>query len=389
MRILASTPHPLWPDSSGGGRRTLSIAVALTRLGHEVTLLVPGGPAADSPELPPGVSHHTYRTAGRTGHFFNPQFARALKRQLEKGQDLVLTAYPYQAGTLIRACGRHGVPLVYDAHNCEAHRVPQLRGRTVGRLVNRLELRLTRAARAVLCVSTQDQQLFREIHGVDSLLLPNGVDTNLFRPGPPEPALLQALGLSGKRVALFFGAFDYAPNRQALARLLSLSWPLRSAGLPDTHLLVVGRGSLDCTPEQPGVIATGAVDDIARYIRLATVVLAPLESGGGTRLKIIESLACGQFVLGTPFGATGLAEQNIPGLYCCEWADFNSGLRQLLARDPGIGGNSGGAAWAGTQEWTTLVQAIPWVQLGAGHQVFPEPACGHTAKTAAFTRNPD
>jgi len=388
MRILASTPHALWPDSSGGGRRTLSITIALARLGHELTLLVPGGPT-DAPELPPGISHQPYRPAGRTGHFFNPQFSRALQQQLEKGQDLVLTAYPYQAGALIRACQRHGVPLVYDAHNCEAHRVPQLQGRMVGRLVNRLELRLTRAARAVICVSRQDQQLFREIHDVDSLLLPNGVDTTLFRPGPPETALLQDLGLAGKRVALFFGAFDYEPNRQALARLLSLPWPMRSAGLPDTHLLVVGRGSLTCTPERPGVVATGAVDDIARYIRLATVVLAPLESGGGTRLKIIESLACGQFVLGTPFGATGLAEQDIPGLYCCDWADYHGELERLLSRDPGIGGNSGGAAWARTQEWTALVRSIPWVQFCAGHAPGPRPTHDHAEREQPLPRSPD
>ena len=66
----------------------------------------------------------------------------------------------------------------------------------------------------------------------------------------------------------------------------------------------------------------GEVADVVPYINLANIVLSPLEIGGGTRLKIIEALACGQAVLSTRFGALGLELTGVGGLHCCDWPDF-------------------------------------------------------------------
>jgi glycosyltransferase involved in cell wall biosynthesis len=73
-------------------------------------------------------------------------------------------------------------------------------------------------------------------------------------------------------------------------------------------LVLVGR---DPAPEvralaAPGVEVTGTVPDVRPYVAAARVAVAPLRSGGGTRLKILEALDAGRPVVATSVGVSGL-----------------------------------------------------------------------------------
>jgi glycosyltransferase involved in cell wall biosynthesis len=362
LRILITSPYPLWPETAGGIRRTLGIARALAAMGHEVTLL-----GADSippaGALPQGLAAAAYATGGGIGYFLNRAFVRALDAQLVRGVELVVASFPYQAWMLLRACGRHSVPLVYDAHNVESERFASLGSPLLARLVHWAEARLCREAAAVLAVSEDDQRRFWARYGASALLLPNGVDTDTFVPALPDQALLEQLGLRGKRVALYCGTFDYPPNREVLDYLLRLRWPLRQQGRPDTHLLVVGRKPPAWAQDVAGVVVAGEVDNLVPYLNLANLSLVPLRSGGGTRLKIIESLACAQQVLSTRFGAAGLLHEAIPGLYLCDLEDFEAHLQKLLAQDIQPGSNPGGRGWALGLNWQLSVAALDWASM--------------------------
>jgi glycosyltransferase involved in cell wall biosynthesis len=358
LKLLITTPHFLWPNSAGAARRTLGIAHALAGQGHNVELLTPDR-QAPTPAFA-GLTHQSYRGLGPVGHFFNPFFRRALHSALRRKPELVIAEFPYQAPALTTLSARFNIPMVYDAHNCEADRFSQVRGKVLGALVAQREARIAELSQGILCVSESDRAMIRSRYGRASLLLPNGVDTGVFTPAPADARLLAELGLQGKRVALYFGSFDYLPNRNALSRLLTLDWPQRQQGLPDTHLLVVGRQSRELTPQRNGVLATGEVADITAYIRLANIVLAPLEEGGGTRLKIIEALACGQTVLSTRFGAMGLEGSKVDGLHCCDWGDFEQSLRTLLRNPMPPGQNTEGRKWAESMDWRRLTENIDW-----------------------------
>jgi glycosyltransferase involved in cell wall biosynthesis len=59
---------------------------------------------------------------------------------------------------------------------------------------------------------------------------------------------------------------------------------------------------------------TGLVDDVRPYLERASVVIAPLRIGGGTRLKIFEAMSAGRAIVSTTIGAEGLPvehERNI------------------------------------------------------------------------------
>ena len=367
MRILLTTPYTLWPESSGGARRTLGVARALAALGHDVSLLCCGEPPP--PKVLGTIGRACgYLGGGRIGHFFNPRFARALEAALQQGQDMVLAAFPYQAQMLVRACRRHRIALVYDAHNFEAERFANMGNPLVAGLVGVAERHLARYAQAVLAVSDAEQLALQARYHCTVEVLRNGVDADTFVPAAPDQDLVDRLGLRGRRVALFCGSFDYRPNREALARLFEIDWPIRLPGMADTHLLLVGRDLPDDCRGRRGVVVTGEVDDVVPYLRLAHLVLAPLSSGGGTRLKIIEALACGQQVLSTPFGAAGLSGVPIPGLSLCEQALFPQQLRSRLELPIEPGSNDAGHHWARSLSWQTLVAGVDWLRLaGASH----------------------
>jgi glycosyltransferase involved in cell wall biosynthesis len=101
---------------------------------------------------------------------------------------------------------------------------------------------------------------------------------------------------------------DYNPNIDALRWYFSHIHPALQQEIPDLRLWIVGK---DPVPEVkacggPNVIVTGAVPDVRPYYRRAWLQMVPLRIGGGTRLKIVESMAMGTPVVSTSIGAQGL-----------------------------------------------------------------------------------
>jgi len=143
--------------------------------------------------------------------------------------------------------------------------------------------------------------LSRACPGLRVSVVPNGVDTEYFTPRA-DP---------GTRTLLFCGSMDMHPNREAMEYFLRQIWPRVIAQAPDVKLQVVGRQPPEWLNEAARTDAriqvTGFVDDVRTYFRNAAVVICPILSGGGTRLKILDSLAMGVPVVATSFAASGLS----------------------------------------------------------------------------------
>ena len=152
----------------------------------------------------------------------------------------------------------------------------------------------------VTTVSEADRKL---LHPGKSALrvdvIPNGVDTELFQPLPHlicSPALL------------FIGNLSYAPCVDAVLYFCREILPLIRRAIGAVDLWVVGRTP---TPEVmqlngDGLHVTGSVDDVVPYYARSAVSVVPLRAGGGTRLKILESMALGRPVVSTSIGSEGL-----------------------------------------------------------------------------------
>lgn len=131
----------------------------------------------------------------------------------------------------------------------------------------------------------------------------NGVDLDFFHADiDPEPR-------SAQPTVLFCGAMDYMPNVDALRWFFGEIYEQLLQRVPGLQVLIVGKSPLaevQAYAQFPGVTVTGSVADVRPYYRRAWLQMVPLRIGGGTRLKIVESLAIGTPVVSTTIGAQGL-----------------------------------------------------------------------------------
>jgi glycosyltransferase involved in cell wall biosynthesis len=110
---------------------------------------------------------------------------------------------------------------------------------------------------------------------------------------------------------LFLGALDWRPNLDAVGLLLDRIFPAVLAREPSARLCIVGRSPPPSLRERAGRAASvelhADVADVRPFLARCGVMAVPLRIGGGSRLKILEALACGLPVVSTTVGAEGLA----------------------------------------------------------------------------------
>jgi glycosyltransferase involved in cell wall biosynthesis len=142
--------------------------------------------------------------------------------------------------------------------------------------------------------------------------VPNGVDVDHWAPQP-------AVSPSG---IVFTGLMSYRPNIDAVTYFVREVLPLIHRTRPAETLTIVGWGLTDEVRALlgPQIIATARVPDVRPYLAGASVVVAPIRIGSGTRLKVLEALSMARPLISTPLA--------------CEGLDLVSGSHLLVADNP-------------------------------------------------------
>ena len=168
----------------------------------------------------------------------------------------------------------------------------------------RYEIHMSQRANAIVTVSEQDAAYFRRHVRLTSIVTaPNGVDVSSFRPVDRKPQTNRLL---------FTGSMDYPPNVDAATWFCQEIFPLIQRERNDLEVWIVGRNpapEVSRLAQIPGVVVTGAVPDTRPYYEEALVFFVPLRMGGGTRLKILESMSMGIPVISTTIGCEGISVQ--------------------------------------------------------------------------------
>lgn len=151
----------------------------------------------------------------------------------------------------------------------------------------------------------------------------------LMLPEPADPAREEEGAL------LFAGTFSHRPNRDAAIWLASEIMPLIGARHPTARLRIVGAGP----PPQiralagPNVEVIPDVPSMRPQIEAASVVLAPVRTGGGMRMKVLQALAAGKATVTTPRGLEGFDLFERPPLAAAETtAEIADAVCRLLER---------------------------------------------------------
>lgn len=235
---------------------------------------------------------------------------------------------------------RDGIPIVYNAHNCEsallarrARQEPPLVAAVLA--VDALRVRrqeralIARAALVTSCAEADlgDFECFAPDVRAKAAIVPNGVDVGAY---------LHVRGIAPpERTVLVSGSMDWRPN------VLGLRWFLREAlgrlraRVPDVVVRVAGRMQPELVAElvrYPNVVAVPNPEAMEPQLAGATVVAAPIVASSGTRLRILEAWAAGRPVVTTTAGALGL--DHVPGAelaVCDDAVAFADELAALLA----------------------------------------------------------
>lgn len=131
-------------------------------------------------------------------------------------------------------------------------------------------------------------------------IVENGVDRPSSRYEPhPEPSRV-----------LFVGNMHHPPNAEAARFAVERLMPRIRSSVPGAMLSVVGSHppSLRDDLESSFVTFHGTVASVEPYYAAATVAIAPLRSGSGTKLKTLEALAFGVPLVATPIALEGIAD---------------------------------------------------------------------------------
>jgi glycosyltransferase involved in cell wall biosynthesis len=184
----------------------------------------------------------------------------------------------------------------------------------------------------------------------------NGVDVRAF---VPDPGALEPDAL------VWVGGFRQQANCDAVRFFLEKIYPRVKRERDATKLYIVGDGIPDWlrafAAADTSIVLTGFVDDPLPYVQRSAVFIAPILSGGGTKLKILEAMAVGKAIVSTAIGVEGIRGNHNEHFLVADTPEaFSScviGLLNDSTLRARLGNNARGRAME-TYDWEPICEAL-------------------------------
>lgn len=338
-KILVISPFNIFPPYWGGANRIYNLVKHLANE-NKVTLLCNNLKQLENENIDcnvdqlvssnPNIKLHFVKSLGKFSQIFNPLLIiESLKIIRNEKTDVIIAEFTWSGLHAILLRLLTGTPYILDEHNVEFLRFKRMqRGNRLAVFFLKMYERVScRYASNVYCVSEVDKMfLHSELH-VDTnkiIIVPNMVDVSKFLPNTEKREIIRTkMGIDNNTpFILFFGKLDYKPNLEAVEIIHNRILQRVLDYIPNAKFVIVGDNPPIAFIHE-SIIYTGLVEHIEHYINASDVVICPLISGGGTRIKILESLACGKTVISTSIGAEGIVENNSEKLKIVDdWIEF-------------------------------------------------------------------
>lgn len=199
----------------------------------------------------------------------------------------------------------------------------------------RYEVEICRRFDWVVCMTDEDVSALTGFVP-DSRLrrIPIGVDTQYFRPGTGAFRKAEPFCL------LFVGNYRHPPNREAVLHFALEILPRIHKVIPDVQFCVVGA-SADLLDRQtlariPHVKVLGYVKDIRKNYQEARVFVAPIRSGNGMRVKLLEAFSMGMAVVASPLANFGFCTKDEEHVLLSNSAEEFANQTLRLLKDPSL-----------------------------------------------------
>ena len=342
MKILQLTNKTPYPPSDGGSIAVLSLAVGLADLGHELSLLsmrtlkhsfyIEDIPKEFSDKIkfisvdvPAKISKRSLLqnyllsdqpyTASR---FISEDYSLKLIDILSKNKFDIIQLEGLYLAPYIALIKRHSqAPIVMRAHNVEHeiwervrantnNKIKKIYLRNLNKKLKKFELSYLKDYDYLLPITERDGKRFCKLgYKKDYYTLVTGIDINRYNFNPKKTEYPSLFHL---------GSLDWEPNLEGLRWFLSEIWPEILKKQSNIKFYIAGRNASSETIKYlksfKNVVYDGEVLDANSYINSKAIMLVPLLSGSGMRIKIIEGMALAKAIVSTAVGTEGISAKD-------------------------------------------------------------------------------
>ena len=245
--------------------------------------------------------------------FYFNSFARRLAATLSEHQFDIVQLEGLFMGVYINVIRKHSTAkIVLRAHNIEHYiwkrhitneqaLLKRIYLSLQNKRLKRFELKVFNSVDAVVPITGTDAEEIKSM-GCRKPVYPNitGVDIEKYQ---------SSRNVTEKAGTVFyFGSMDWLPNQEAVRWFLHNCWDEINRQVPTARLTIAGRGMplefFHIT--RPNVSIVENVENGDEFFRQQQIMIVPLLSGSGLRIKIIEGMAYGKAIVSTPVGAEGI-----------------------------------------------------------------------------------
>ncbi|MDD2483082.1 MAG: glycosyltransferase family 4 protein [Candidatus Shapirobacteria bacterium] len=187
----------------------------------------------------------------------------------------------------------------------------------------------------VVAFAQEDQKIISKITGrKDIELFQNGVDNKFFESKPKT--------VKSKFPSILFGVSNmkWMQNRESVEMIIKDSWPAIKKAIPECKFYIIGRSAPDYYAHYrtKDIIVEeadfdGGEHDPMYYYQYCWALVAPMGSGGGSRNKFLEAMACRLPIITTPEGMGGIKIENFKQSIICDYKDVAGNTINLLKND--------------------------------------------------------
>jgi glycosyltransferase involved in cell wall biosynthesis len=339
MKILQICHRIPYPPIDGGNIAMMNMALALKEAGHEVHqfALNTSKHYVDPDTIPRPLKEklhfHSFKIDTKIKgsgllknlftsesynivRFFNREIENELINILRKNNfDIVQLETLFTTPYISCIRKNSSAKIVLRAHNVEHiiwHRlslkeINPVKKKYLKFLAGRLkkyELDTLRDIDALIPITPVDENTFRQFHFQRPILtLPLSIDVSDYSFNPETET----------EMCLFhLGSMDWMPNVEGVEWFLDHCWQKIHKIFPALKLYLAGRSFPDFIRNEnhPNVICEGRIENAHEYMLKKQVMIVPLHSGSGMRVKIIQGMALGKTIISTSIGAEGIPAEH-------------------------------------------------------------------------------
>jgi len=340
LKILILTHRVPFPQNGGYAIVVCNTIKGLVALGHEVSLAAlnakkyNGSSQEVNDELLDKINYTSYnidisisvldslmnllgKKSNDIDRYYDPEFEKLLVRELRQTDYDVVQFEGLFVTPYLPAIRKHSkARVVYRSHNIEHQvwqRLAQQKSdlfkkwylRMLARRVKDYELQQLNKVDAIAVFTAEDKNTILSYGtSIPVEIFPVGIDLTLYKPDFSRtefPSLF------------FLGSLDWLPNREGIEWFIDNFHKDLTDGDLRVKFYVAGHNIPDRFDDYEvmgKIFIQGEVDDAFEFVNSKSIMIVPLLSGGGMRVKIVEGMAMQKCIISTSLGAEGINFEN-------------------------------------------------------------------------------